>query len=165
MSKRIVLYEEKITPAITEALDSHIKNGRVADIFSEANEKYLFDIPVGLEVKVIENNTKYDVYLRSEIWGSLEIFCGSGIIEEYLVRDSITQSHTILRGIADIVNRSIDNLVYAADIILAQFSDNSALLENLAGSGDSMVRALIKHNKDSSEEAKVLAILRERNQS
>jgi hypothetical protein len=161
MSKRFVLLEEAFTPDIDKELTAAAQERSIETIYDAAIYYSLIEHPMGLSLSITDGNDKYHVNLSSDLWGNLKICCGSGIKDEYLIQDSLSQGHFILRNIVDLANKGLADLIYASDLVMAQFSKEAPMLESLAGSGDSMVRALVKHNEDSSESAKILAILRD----
>lgn len=163
MSKSFGLNEARLNTDMHEKLNKALSAGGILKLYEVAKEEDLLIIPLGLELDFNIQDDKYDVYLMSDIWGNLKIYCGFGLKEEYIIKEPETPGWFSLRNMVDIANKGLEDLIYSSDIVLAQFSRNKTLLESLAGCGDSMVRALIKYNEDSTEEAKVLALLRERN--
>lgn len=161
MSKRFILLEEALTPEIDKELTASAQDPVIDTIYDIAIYYSLIEHPMGLSLNIVDGNDKYHVNLSSDLWGNLRIYCGSGLKDEYLIQDSLSQGHFILRNIVDLANKGLADLIYASDLVIAQFGKDTPILESLAGSGDSMVRALVKHNEDSSESAKILAILRD----
>jgi hypothetical protein len=162
MSKRFILLENLITDEINKELSEALLESRIDTMYDVAIHHSIIEHPMGLSLDVIDDGNKYYVNLSSELWGNLKICCGSSMKDEYLIQDSLSPGHFAIRNIVDLANNGLVNLVYASDLVMAQFSSNKAILESLAGSGDSMIRALVKYNEDSSEAAQILAILRDK---